>query len=190
MKQSVFLTLLTPTLVFLNIISFCWFLILLFSSLKSLNLALFLFLPSKLNTPFWRTVLPFLAMLTDRFCFILTHLSTGFSFFYFSELESLPFPPAFVFSLFLFLSSPPLLGATTTRSSLQHILRNGSETKTSVILYTHAKQHGVLQNSELILDPSQHLRFWTSLFTTNEDSGNFKHPSKAYVKMIIFRLKI
>lgn len=106
MKQSVFLTLLTPTLVFLNIISFCWFLILLFSSLKSLNLALFLFLPSKLNTPFWRTVLPFLAMLTDRFCFILTHLSTGFSFFYFSELESLPFPPAFVFSLFLFLSPP------------------------------------------------------------------------------------
>lgn len=106
MKQSVFLTLLTPTLVFLNIISFCWLLILLFSSLKSLNLALFLFLPSKLNTPFWRTVLPFLAMLTDRFCFILTHLSTGFSFF--TLVSSRAFPSLLHLCFPYFCSLPPL----------------------------------------------------------------------------------
>lgn len=124
MQQSVFLMSLTLTLVFLNIISFCWFLILLFSSLNNW-IQLFLFLPSKLNIPFYRTVLPFLAMPTDRFCFMLTHLSTGCCFFLwwawaFPSLLHLCFP------YFCFL---PLSGTTTTRSSLQHILRNGLKAK-------------------------------------------------------------
>lgn len=129
-------------------------------------------------------------MPTDRFCFILTHVSTGLClfFFYFSELE--PSLPSCI-CVFPISVPPPFWGNNKKVFSPAH-LKEWFKSKDICSFSTLVPNSTVCyRNQNFFWAPSQHLHFWTrACLPPMKITWNFKHASKAYVKMIVFRLRI